>query len=91
VAREVSLYRIPCHGSCLLLNRACASSTGHQLRRRPDRPLGNADVVLAGGVESLSDIPILHSKRMSHILMDASKARSLGQRLAIFPGSGSRI
>ncbi len=41
-------------------------------------------MVLAGGVESLSDIPILHSKRMSQILMDASKARSLGQRLAIF-------
>jgi acetyl-CoA acyltransferase len=35
-------------------------------------------------VESLSDIPILHSRRFSRILVDASKAKSLGQRLATF-------
>jgi acetyl-CoA acyltransferase len=40
--------------------------------------------VLAGGVESLSDIPILHSKRMTQTLMAASKAKSLGERLALF-------
>jgi len=46
--------------------------------------LGHADVVLAGGVESLSDIPILHSHRFSQILIEASKAKSLGQRVAAF-------
>jgi len=45
---------------------------------------GHADVVIAGGVESLSDIPILHSRRFSRILVEASKAKSLGQRLAAF-------
>jgi acetyl-CoA acyltransferase len=41
-------------------------------------------VILAGGVESLSDIPILHSRRFSQVLVDASKARSLGRRVAAF-------
>jgi NCAIR mutase (PurE)-related protein len=45
---------------------------------------GNADVIIAGGVESLSDIPVLHSRRFSRTLADASKARSLGGRLAAF-------
>jgi acetyl-CoA acyltransferase len=45
---------------------------------------GNADAVLAGGVEVLSDVPILHSRRMSRILVDASKAKSLGGRLGAF-------
>src|SRR2546427_11825111 len=43
--------------------------------------LGDADVVLAGGVESLSDIPILASRRLADILVEASKAKSLGARL----------
>ena len=46
--------------------------------------LGHADVILAGGVESLSDIPILHSRRFSRILVDASKAKSVGARVAAF-------
>src|SRR6266550_2564058 len=43
--------------------------------------LDDADVVLAGGVESLSDIPILASRRLADILVEASKAKSLGSRL----------
>ena len=54
---------------------------GHHQRRRPDR-LGHADVVLAGGVESLSDIPILHSRGFSQLLVDASKAKTLGAAAA---------
>jgi acetyl-CoA acyltransferase len=37
--------------------------------------------VLAGGVESLSDVPILHTRRFAQILQEASKAKSLGARL----------
>jgi acetyl-CoA acyltransferase len=85
VAREVSLLpQLPKTIPAVSLNRACASS-GSTITYAADQiALGHADVVLAGGVESLSDIPILHSKRMREILMDASKAKSLGQRLTIF-------
>jgi acetyl-CoA acyltransferase len=66
------------------VNRACASA-GQAITYAADQiTLGNADVVLAGGVESLSDIPILHSRRFSQILVEASKAKSLGQRLGAF-------
>ena len=85
VAREVSLLpQLPKTIPSYSLNRACASSNtaisdGFELIRS-----GQAEVILAGGTESLSDIPILHSKRFSQILVEASKARSLGQRLGAF-------
>jgi len=85
VAREVSLLpQLPRTIPAVSLNRACASA-GSAISYAADQiTLGHADVVLAGGVESLSDIPILHSKRMTQILLEASKAKSLGQRLGAF-------
>jgi len=85
VAREVSLLpQLPRTIPAFSVNRACASA-GQAITYAADQiTLGHADVILAGGVESLSDIPILHSKRMSQILVEASKAKSLGQRLAAF-------
>jgi acetyl-CoA acyltransferase len=85
VAREVSLLpQFPKEIPAYSLNRACASG-GQAVADAADAiALGNADVVLAGGVESLSDIPILASRRLADILMEASKARSLGARLRAF-------
>ena len=85
VAREVSLLpQLPRTVPAYSLNRACASA-GQAITNAHDQiALGHADIVLAGGVESLSDIPILHSKRFSRILIDASKAKTLGQRVATF-------
>jgi acetyl-CoA acyltransferase len=85
VAREVSLLpqllpSIPAY----TLNRACASAAQAIANAADQIALGHADTILAGGVESLSDIPILHSRRMSRVLVDASKARSLGARVAAF-------
>ncbi|HSB53284.1 MAG TPA: acetyl-CoA C-acyltransferase, partial [Gemmatimonadales bacterium] len=85
VAREVSLLpQLPREIPAFSLNRACASA-GSAITYAADQiTLGHADVILAGGVESLSDIPILHSKKMSQLLVEASKAKSLTQRLGIF-------
>jgi acetyl-CoA acyltransferase len=85
VGREVSLLpqllpSIPAY----TLNRACASAAQAIANGSDQIALGHADTVLAGGVESLSDIPILHSRRFSHLLVDASKARSFGARVATF-------
>ena len=44
----------------------------------------------AGGAESLSDVPILHSRRMAQTLVEASRARSLAERLAAFAKSARR-
>jgi acetyl-CoA acyltransferase len=83
VAREVSLLpQLPPSVPAYTLNRACASSAQAINNAADQITLGHADVVLAGGVESLSDLPILHSRRFSRVLVDASKARSFGARVA---------
>ena len=85
VAREVSLLpQFPKEIPAYSVNRACASG-GQAVADAADAiALGNADVVLAGGVESLSDVPILDSRRLADILVEASKAKSLGARLRTF-------
>ena len=82
VAREVSLLpQFPKEIPAYSLNRACASSGQAVANAYDEIMLRDADVVLAGGVESLSDIPILASRRLADILIEASKAKSLGSRL----------
>ena len=85
VAREVSLLpqflpSVPAY----TLNRACASSAQAIANATDQIALGHADTILAGGVETLSDIPILHSRRFSRVLVDASRAKSFGARVAAF-------
>jgi acetyl-CoA acyltransferase len=83
VAREVSLLpQLPPSVPAYTLNRACASAAQAINNAADQILLGHADTILAGGVESLSDIPILHSRRFSQVLLDASKARSFGGRAA---------
>ncbi len=84
VAREVSLLpQFPRTIPAYTLNRACASAAQAITNGADQIRLGHADVIVAGGVESLSDIPVLHSRRFSRLLVEASKAKSLGQRLGI--------
>jgi acetyl-CoA acyltransferase len=85
VAREVSLLpQFPKEIPAYSLNRACASSGQAVANAHDEIASGQADVVLAGGVESLSDIPILASRRLADILVEASKAKSLAARVRAF-------
>ncbi|HET7379296.1 MAG TPA: acetyl-CoA C-acyltransferase [Gaiellales bacterium] len=85
VAREVSLLpQFPREIPAYTVNRACASSNQAVTAAHDQIAFGHADIILAGGVESLSDIPILASRRLSDILVTASKAKTLGARLATF-------
>ncbi|MEO7985738.1 MAG: acetyl-CoA C-acyltransferase [Gemmatimonadales bacterium] len=91
VAREVSLLpQFPATIPAYTLNRACASS-GQTISNAADQiALGHADTIVAGGVESLSNIPILHSRRFSQILVEAGKARTLGARLGALARTRAR-
>src|SRR5258708_6873929 len=61
------------------------AAAGQAVTNAPDQiAMGHADVILAGGVESLTDVPILVSRRLREILVDASRARTLGARLKTF-------
>jgi acetyl-CoA acyltransferase len=84
LAREVTLRvplprTVPAH----TVNRACASANEAIAAVTSSILVGHAQVGVAGGAESLSDVPVLHSRRMARALVDAQKARSLGARLAI--------
>jgi acetyl-CoA acyltransferase len=85
VAREVSLLpQLPKEIPAYSLNRACASAAQAISAAVDQITLGNADVVLAGGTESLSDIPILASRRLADAIVEASRAKSLGARIRAF-------
>jgi acetyl-CoA acyltransferase len=84
VAREVSLLpQFPKTIPAYSLNRACASSNQAVAEAFDQIRTGQADVVLAGGTEALSDIPILHSRRFAGLLVEASKAKTMGRRLGV--------
>jgi acetyl-CoA acyltransferase len=71
---------IPAH----TVNRACASANEAVAQVVSAIMAGHAEAGIAGGAESLSDIPVLHSRKMARALVEASKARSLGARLKAF-------
>jgi len=85
IAREVSLLpQFPKEIPAFSLNRACASANQAVTAAHDQIALGHANVIIAGGAESLSDIPILASRRLADILVEASKAKSLGARVRTF-------
>src|SRR5436190_5539655 len=85
IAREVVLgtglpRKIPGYTvgkACASANQAITSAADLIFR-------GYADTVIAGGAESLSDVPILFSKNFSNALVSASKQKSAVGKLGAF-------
>jgi acetyl-CoA acyltransferase len=85
IAREVSLLpQLPRGVEAFTVSRACASANQAITDAADQIALGHYDVVIAGGAESLSNVPILHSRGFSDALVAASRAKSLPQRLQAF-------
>ena len=83
IAREVALLpHFPKTVQAYTVGRACASANQAITDAADQIALGHAEVAIAGGSESLSQVPILHSRGMSEILVAASKARTVSQRLS---------
>src|ERR671939_919092 len=84
IAREVSLLpMLPKGVEAVTVGRACASANQAITDAADQIVLGHHDVVIAGGAESLSNVPILHARSMSEKLVALSKAKNLPQRLQI--------
>lgn len=82
IAREVSLIPLLPKGvQAFSVSRACASANQAITDAADQIALGQLDTVIAGGSESLSNIPILHSQGFAEALVLASKARSLPARI----------
>jgi acetyl-CoA acyltransferase len=85
IAREVTLGSgIPASVPSFTVARACASSNQAITSGAEHIMVGHADVVVAGGAESLTDVPILFSPEMRNAMVRASKARSLPERVQAF-------
>jgi acetyl-CoA acyltransferase len=82
IAREVSLLpMLPKGCQAFTVSRACASANQAITDAADQIALGHADIIIAGGAESLSNVPILHSRGMSEALVAASRAKSFGGRV----------
>lgn len=84
VARDAMLAAgfpldIPAHTvsqACVSANQAITSAIGYINS-------GTYEVVVCGGVETMSDVPIRHSRKMRKMLLAMNKAKSVGQRLSL--------
>lgn len=82
LAREIALMPIlPRNVQAYTVSRACASGNQAITDAADQIVLGHNDVIVAGGAESLSNVPILHSAGFSDALVSASRARSVGGRV----------
>jgi len=82
IAREVSLLPLLPKGvQAFSVSRACASANQAITDAADQIALGHLDIAIAGGSESLSNIPILHAQGFAEALVLASKAKSFPARL----------
>jgi acetyl-CoA acyltransferase len=84
IAREVGLGTLPKSVPATTVSRACATSNQAITDAVAMIEMGYADAVVAGGAESLSHVPILVSDELSSILVEVSKAKTIGQRVKTF-------
>ncbi|HEX7020981.1 MAG TPA: beta-ketoacyl synthase N-terminal-like domain-containing protein, partial [Gemmatimonadaceae bacterium] len=84
IAREVSLMpMLPRGCQAYTVSRACASANQAITDAADQIILGHHHVVIAGGAESLSNVPILHSRSMSEKLVALSRAKGPARQLRI--------
>src|SRR5688572_28031052 len=81
LAREVGLATLPKTVPATTVSRQCTTANQAISDAANLIEAGVAEVVVAGGSESLSHIPIMVSEDLSDALVTASKAKTLGQRV----------
>ena len=87
IAREVGLASaLPRATEAHTVSRACATSIQAFTDVASAMALGVSEVAVAGGTESMSDVPIFTSRPLSRALVKASRARSLPERVRAFAG-----
>ncbi len=82
VARDTAInIALPHHVHGYTLNRACTSSLQTIADAARQIAFGSPSIVLAGGVECLSDVPIVYTKEARRFLVKLSKARSTAEKI----------
>lgn len=65
------------------VNRNCASGMEAITSAYDEIRLGKANIVIAGGTESMSNFPVLFGKKMKEFLVSLSKTKTFGQKLSL--------
>ena len=87
IAREIVLATgMPKSIEAYSVSRACATSYQSTVNVAEAIMAGAIDTGVAGGADSASNVPITVTKRLAEALMEATKARSIGERLQAFRG-----
>lgn len=84
VAKEAALGAgipdsVPCHTvtmACISSNQAITSGLGLMAT-------GQAEIIVAGGTETMSDVPIRVGRPMRKVLLELNKAKSFGKRASL--------
>lgn len=85
IAREIVLAGpFPQTVDAFSVSRACATSTQSFVSGSQSILLGDADIVIAGGADSLSRPPITYSDRFVEILMEANAAKDMPSKVKAF-------
>jgi len=84
VARVIGLYAgIPEKVPAFTVHRNCASGIQSVINAAQSIATGEAEVVIAAGVESMSNIPFFLQKETSDIIAGLQRARSLKDRISV--------
>ena len=85
IAREIVLGTgMPKSIEAFSVSRACATSIQSLTSGAEAILAGQHDVAITGGADSASDVPIAVSKRLASALVEASRAKTLVDKLKIF-------
>lgn len=85
IAREVVLRsNLPRSIEAYSVSRACATSIQAATSVAESIMAGQHDVAIAGGADSMSDVPLGVSKRLATALMDAQKAKTIADKFKAF-------
>lgn len=82
MAREINFRsRLPSHVRALTVTDNCISGTSAIISIHDAIVAGRTTVGIAGGVESLSNPPVLFNKKASRAFLDAGAAKTTGARI----------
>ncbi len=85
IAREIVLAGpFPESTDAYSVTRACATSTQATVNGAQAIALGEADIVITGGADSLSRPPVTYSDRFVELMMQANAAKDMPSKARIF-------
>lgn len=90
IAREIALACGMDKVDAYSITRACATSFQTVASGAETILAGNADIVIAGGTDSTTNVRIPMSKKFSSTMRDVNFAKSLGDRLKLLSGLSAK-